>query len=110
MTKVISQVTDRPALKSWNPFFRFICQRSQILKMYLNLVYNTGLAVDSPSYLRILILFQIDLRDYKRADLRKFSYIFVGANKSTTKTRFYGLLRELREVLKYVIYLTIKIP
>ncbi|MCM4171315.1 TonB-dependent receptor [Arenibacter sp. TNZ] len=63
------------------------------IKMYLNLVYNTGLPGGSPSYADPY-LFQNRLRDYKRADLG-ISYIFVGANKSYDKNSFLRLFKEL---------------
>ncbi len=44
------------------------------LKMYLNLVYNTGLPGGSPSYADPY-LYQSRLNDYKRADVG-FSYVF----------------------------------
>ena len=50
------------------------------LKMYLNLVYSTGVPGGSPSYADPYI-FQNRLRDYKRADLG-ISYIFADKNKS----------------------------
>ena len=43
-------------------------------KMYLNLVYNTGLPGGSPSYANPYD-YQLRLRDYRRADLG-FSYVF----------------------------------
>lgn len=49
------------------------------LKVYLNLVYNTGVPGGSPSY-SDPYNFQQRLRDYRRADLG-LSYIFVDANK-----------------------------
>ncbi len=49
------------------------------LKMYLNLVYSTGVPGGSPSYADPYI-FQNRLRDYKRADLG-ISYIFVDKDK-----------------------------
>ncbi|KGO92891.1 TonB-dependent receptor [Flavobacterium subsaxonicum] len=45
------------------------------LKMYLNLVYNTGLPGGSPSYADSYI-YQSRLNDYRRADAG-FSYVFV---------------------------------
>lgn len=63
------------------------------LKMYLNLVYNTGVPGGSPNYADPYI-FQNRLRDYKRADLG-ISYIFVDNNKKYPKNhwlhRFKGL-------------------
>ncbi|WP_310556367.1 carboxypeptidase-like regulatory domain-containing protein [Flavobacterium sp.] len=44
-------------------------------KMYLNLVYNTGLPGGSPSYANPYDYSQLRLRDYRRADLG-FSYVF----------------------------------
>ena len=49
------------------------------IKVYLNLVYNTGVPGGSPSYADVY-KFQERLRDYKRADLG-VSYIFKDANK-----------------------------
>ena len=63
------------------------------LKMYLNLVYNTGLPGGSPSYTDPY-LYQNRLRDYKRADLG-ISYIFVGANKSNDKNSFLRVFKDL---------------
>ena len=45
------------------------------LKLYLNLVYNTGLPGGSPSYADVY-QYQSRLRDYRRADIG-FSYVFV---------------------------------
>ena len=59
------------------------------LKMYLNLVYNTGVPGGSPSYADPYD-FQTRLRDYKRADLG-ISYVLVDPNKtysSKWKQRF----------------------
>jgi len=52
------------------------------LKMYLNLVYNTGVPGGSPSYADPYE-FQNRLRDYKRADLG-ISYVLVDAKKPAT--------------------------
>ncbi|RIA09555.1 outer membrane receptor protein involved in Fe transport [Flavobacteriaceae bacterium MAR_2010_72] len=49
------------------------------LKMYLNLVYNTGVPGGSPSYANPYE-YQNRLRDYKRADLG-ISYVLVDQNK-----------------------------
>lgn len=48
------------------------------LKLYLNLVYNTGLPGGSPSYADPYI-YQSRLRDYRRADVG-FSYVFTEKN------------------------------
>lgn len=50
------------------------------LKMYLNLVYNTGVPGGSPSYADPYN-FQVRLRDYRRADLG-ISYVIVNSEKS----------------------------
>ncbi|WP_298902783.1 carboxypeptidase-like regulatory domain-containing protein [uncultured Psychroserpens sp.] len=52
------------------------------LKMYLNLVYNTGVPGGSPSYADPYD-FQTRLRDYRRADLG-ISYVIVDKNKTYT--------------------------
>lgn len=52
------------------------------LKMYLNLVYNTGLPGGSPSYADPYV-YQNRLPDYKRADLG-FQYVIVDQNKQYT--------------------------
>ena len=56
------------------------------LKMYLNLVYNTGVPGGSPSYADPYS-FMNRLRDYKRADLG-ISYIFVDENKKYPKNHW----------------------
>ncbi|TRW24786.1 TonB-dependent receptor [Flavobacterium zepuense] len=53
------------------------------LKMYLNLVYNSGLPGGSPSYADSYI-YQSRLNDYRRADAG-FSYVFVDGAKPETK-------------------------
>jgi CarboxypepD_reg-like domain/TonB-dependent Receptor Plug Domain len=50
------------------------------VKMYLNLVYNTGLPGGSPSYADVYE-YQNRLRDYRRADAG-FSYVFTENNKN----------------------------
>ncbi len=50
------------------------------LKMYLNLVYNTGVPGGSPSYADPYV-YQSRLPDYKRADIG-FSYVIVDKNKT----------------------------
>lgn len=49
------------------------------MKLYLNLVYNTGLPGGSPSYADVY-QYQTRLRDYRRADVG-FSYVFTEKNK-----------------------------
>jgi hypothetical protein len=63
------------------------------LRMYLNLVYNTGVPGGSPSYADPYN-FQNRLRDYKRADLG-ISYIFAGLNKQYPKGHWLYRFEEL---------------
>ena len=63
------------------------------LKMYLNLVYNTGVPGGSPSYADPYI-FQNRLRDYKRADLG-ISHIFVDAEKKYPENHWLNKFKEL---------------
>ncbi|MFP2994453.1 TonB-dependent receptor [Spongiivirga sp. MCCC 1A20706] len=63
------------------------------LKMYLNMVYNTGLPGGSPSYADPY-LFQNRLRDYKRADLG-ISYVLADANKQFDKGHWLHAFKEL---------------
>jgi len=62
-------------------------------KMYLNLVYNTGVPGGSPSYADPYA-YQNRLRDYKRADLG-ISYIFVGGDKTYPKNHWSKKFKEL---------------
>ncbi|WP_179352228.1 TonB-dependent receptor [Winogradskyella vidalii] len=62
------------------------------LKMYLNLVYNTGVPGGSPSYADPYI-YQLRLRDYRRADLG-ISYEIINPEK-TYNARWKKSLREL---------------
>ncbi len=63
------------------------------LKMYLNLVYQTGVPGGSPSYADPYI-FQNRLRDYKRADLG-ISYIFASKDKQYPATHWLNTFKEL---------------
>lgn len=63
------------------------------LKMYLNLVYNTGVPGGSPSYADPYI-FQNRLRDYRRADLG-ISYIFVDRDKTYPENHWLHKFKEL---------------
>jgi hypothetical protein len=63
------------------------------VKMYLNLVYNTGVPGGSPNYADPYI-FNSRLRDYKRADLG-ISYTFVSENKKVTKNSWLNGFKEL---------------
>ncbi len=63
------------------------------LKMYLNLVYNTGVPGGSPSYADPY-QFQNRLRAYKRADLG-ISHIFVDENQKYPKNHWLHYFKEL---------------
>ncbi len=63
------------------------------LKMYLNMVYNTGLPGGSPSYTDPYI-FQSKLRDYKRVDLG-ISHIFVNTNNTYPENHWLHGFKEL---------------
>jgi len=63
------------------------------VKMYLNLVYNTGVPGGSPSYTDPYA-FQTRLRDYKRADLG-ISYIFVGGSKTHSENHWSNKFKEV---------------
>jgi len=64
------------------------------VKVYLNLVYNTGLIGGSPSYADPYI-YQNRLKDYRRVDVG-FSYVFVDNSKNEEqKTSWLKNLREL---------------
>nr|WP_255566935.1 TonB-dependent receptor plug domain-containing protein [Flavobacterium litorale] len=63
------------------------------LKMYLNLVYNTGLPGGSPSYADPYE-FQSRLNDYRRADAG-FAYVFTDGSKVYDKGHWLALFKEL---------------
>ncbi len=63
------------------------------LKMYLNLVYNTGVPGGSPNYADPYD-FQNRLRDYKRADLG-ISHIFVDVNTTYPENHWLYRFKEL---------------
>ena len=63
------------------------------LRMYLNLVYNTGLPAGSPSYADPYE-FQNRLRDYRRADLG-ISHIFVNADNRYPEGHWLYKFKEL---------------
>jgi len=62
------------------------------IKMYLNLVYNTGLPGGSPSYTNTYD-YQGRLKDYKRADIG-VSYVFTDAKNRYNE----GWLKDFREL------------
>ncbi|WP_262488005.1 TonB-dependent receptor [Flavobacterium enshiense] len=69
------------------------------MKLYLNLVYNTGLPGGSPSYADPY-LYQLRLNDYRRADVG-FSYVFKDATIQSTK----NWLKKFKELsLGFEIY------
>lgn len=63
------------------------------VRMYLNLVYNTGVPGGSPSYADPYI-FQNRLKDYKRVDLG-ISHIFVDGKKKYRKSHWLYKFKEL---------------
>ncbi len=63
------------------------------IKMYMNLVYMTGVPGGSPSYADPYG-FQNRLRDYRRADLG-ISYIFVGKDKTFSEGHWLHKLKDL---------------
>lgn len=63
------------------------------VRMYLNLVYNTGVPGGSPSYADPYV-FQNRLRDYKRVDLG-ISHIFVDGKKTYPKSHWLNKFKEL---------------
>ncbi len=63
------------------------------LKMYLNLVYNTGLPGGSPSYADPYN-FQTRLPDYRRADIG-ISYVIVDQKKRLKEGSFFNNFKEL---------------
>jgi hypothetical protein len=63
------------------------------LKMYLNMIYQTGVPGGSPSYADPYN-FQTRLRDYRRADLG-ISYVIVDQNKRLREGHFLNKFREL---------------
>ncbi len=62
------------------------------LKVYLNLIYNTGVPGGAPAYADVYE-FRNRLRDYRRADLG-VSYVFVDVNKKVTN----GFLTNFKEL------------
>ncbi|MEO6348822.1 MAG: TonB-dependent receptor, partial [Aquaticitalea sp.] len=86
----ISRPTDQ-RLK-FGILFQDYVPRIPDLKMYLNLVYNTGVPGGSPSYADPYV-YQNRLRDYKRADLG-ISYVLVDQNK-TYETGWKSKFKEL---------------
>ncbi len=64
------------------------------IKVYLNMVYNTGLPGGSPSYAD-KYQYQNRLRDYKRADVG-FSYVIVDDSKKFNKGHLFHHLKEFQ--------------
>ena len=62
-------------------------------KLYLNLVYSTGLPGGSPSYADAY-QYQARLRDYRRADVG-FSYVFTEKNKERTDSHWLKKFQDL---------------
>jgi hypothetical protein len=63
------------------------------VKLYLNLVYNTGLPGGSPSYADPYV-YQNRLRDYRRADVG-FSYVLTENNAARPKEHW---LRKFQDI------------
>ncbi|MWB94667.1 TonB-dependent receptor plug domain-containing protein [Flavobacterium sp. GA093] len=63
------------------------------VKVYLNLVYNTGLPGGSPSY-SDPYLYQNRLNDYRRADIG-FSKVFIDSNTKVAKANWLKKFKEL---------------
>jgi len=63
------------------------------LKLYLNLVYNTGLPGGSPSYADPYV-YQSRLRDYRRADVG-FSYVFTEKNNERPEGHWLKRFKDL---------------
>ena len=63
------------------------------LKLYMNLVYNTGLPGGSPAYADPY-LYQNRLNDYRRADVGFFK-VFIDQTKAQPKNRFFKNFKEL---------------
>jgi hypothetical protein len=63
------------------------------VKLYLNLVYNTGLPGGAPSY-SDPYLYQNRLNDYRRADIG-FAKVFVDSSTKTAKTNWLKNFKEL---------------
>ena len=87
--------------------FRIMSRPFQALKMYLNLVYNTGVPGGSPSYADPY-LYQNRLKDYFRSDIG-ISYVFVDANNPPKKNGRKNLKPYL-QVWSCSTCLTIKTP
>ncbi|WP_222617364.1 TonB-dependent receptor [Flavobacterium muglaense] len=63
------------------------------VKLYLNLVYNTGLPGGSPSYADPY-LYQNRLKDYRRVDVG-FSKVFIDSNTTKKYNNWLGYFKEL---------------
>lgn len=63
------------------------------LKLYLNLVYNTGLPGGSPSYSDPYV-YQNRLNDYRRADVG-FSKVFIDQKSGKSSIKFFNNFKEL---------------
>lgn len=63
------------------------------LRMYLNLVYNTGLPGGSPSYADPYV-YQSRLNDYRRADIG-FAYVFTDSENQYDKGHWLAVFEEL---------------
>ena len=87
----ISRPTDQ--LLKFGILFQDYMPRIPSVKLYLNLVYNTGLPGGSPSYADPY-KYQSRLRDYRRADIG-FSYIFTDRNNKRPENHWMKKFKDL---------------
>ena len=73
--------------------FQDFMERIPSVKLYLNLVYNTGLPGGSPSYADPYV-YQTRLRDYRRADVG-FSYVLTENNANRPDTHWLKKFKDL---------------
>ena len=87
----IARPTDQ--LLKFGILFQDFMPRIPSIKLYLNLVYNTGLPGGSPAYADPYV-FQSRLRDYRRADVG-FSYILTENNFKRPDTHWLKKFKDL---------------
>ena len=87
----ISRPTDQ--FLKFGILFQDYMPRIPSVKLYLNLVYNTGLPGGSPSYADPY-KYQSRLRDYRRADIG-FSYIFTDRNNKRPDNHWMKKFKDL---------------
>ena len=77
--------------------FMFRLNVMNVMKLYLNLTYNTGLPGGSPSYADAY-QYQSRLRDYRRADVG-FSYLFTEKNNERPEGHWLKKFNDLESSL-----------